>query len=81
VCLTEEWAGRGKVWAGHLVPEILRRREKSSMSASIICGEACCFRGEVFGEARGFVGDALDVEGEDEAVTFSFGLLELRCTG
>jgi len=73
--LTEEWAGRGEVWAGRLVPEILRRQEKSSTSASIICGEASCFRGEVFGEAQGFMGDALDVEGEDEAGTFSFGLL------
>ena len=76
MCLTEEWAGRGEVWAGRLVPEMLRQREKSS---SIICGEASCFRGEVFGEARGFMGEALDVEGEDEAGTFSFGLL--RCAG
>jgi hypothetical protein len=61
------------------VPEILRRREKSSASASITCGEAWCFRGDRLGETRGIIGDGLDVEGEGEALSaLSFGLLELR---
>jgi hypothetical protein len=61
------------------MPEILRRREKSSASASITCGEAWCFRGDRFGETRGIIGDGLDVEGEGEALSvLSFGLLELR---
>src|ERR1700734_3829245 len=60
---------------------MLRRREKSSASASITWGEAWCFRGDWTGEVRDITGDVLDVEGGGEATalsTLSFGRLGLR---
>src|SRR6266403_1268250 len=74
--------GRGgtrEVWAGHLLFEMLTRRENSSGSASITRGDTWLFQGDWTGEAQGIIGEASEVEGDGSGLsTFSFGRFKLR---